>query len=307
MLSKPILLRLHRWITFVFALPLLVVIATGLILSFEPMTEGRRPAVALTEARLLELVRTHDPQGAAVSLAIRGRDDALVLGSPGRAMEIDLASGAVRAGEPSALAALYRWARPVHEHLIFDMGWLVIASTVALLVLAVLGLLMGWPRLRNTLGGWHTVSAWGLLPLVILSPLTGLMIVMGLGNSPPPQGAQGGGGRVPLVEAVAMVARQHDITDLSSIRSRGGRMMARVVIDDRPITYAVTRAGLQPLATNWPRALHEGNWHLTWGPLANAVVSVLFLGLLGTGLTIWLRRTLRQRAIRRERLATARA
>ncbi len=306
MLSKPILLRLHRWITFVFALPLFVVIATGLILSFEPMTESRKPATAPTEARLLELIRTHDPQGAAVSLTIRGRDDTLVLGAPGRLMEIDLASGAVRAGEPSTLAALYRWARPVHERLILDMGWVVIASTVALLVLAVLGVLMGWPRLRNTLGGWHTVSAWSLLPLVILSPLTGLMIVMGLGNSPPLQG--GGGSRVPLVEAVAMVARQHDVADLSSIRSRGGRVMARVVIDERPVAYAMTRAGLQPLAANWPRSLHEGNWHLTWGPLANAVVSVLFLALLGTGLTIWLRRTLRLRAVRRTKLAaTARA
>ncbi len=305
MLSKPILLRLHRWITLVFALPLLVVIATGLILSFEPMTESGRPSTPLTEARLQELIRAHDPQGSATSLTIRGRDDALVLGLPGRSLEIDLASGAARMGEPSTLAALYRWARPVHEHLIFNMGWLVIASTVALLALAVLGVLMGWPRLRNTLGGWHTVSAWGLLPLVILSPLTGLMIVLGLGGSPPPAGGQSAGGRVPLVEAVTMIARQHDIADLSSIRSRGGRNMARVVIDQRPVTYAVTRAGLLPLGTNWPRALHEGNWHLTWGPLANGLVSVLFLGLLGTGLTIWLRRRLKQRTIRRERRAAA--
>ena len=306
-MSKAVLLRLHRWITLVFALPLLVVIVTGLILSFEPMTESVKPSVPLTEARLQELMRTHDPQGAATSLAVRGRDDTLVLGVPGRAMEIDLASGALRTAEPSALAGLYRWARPVHERLVFDMGWLVLASTVALLALAALGMLMGWPRLRNTLGGWHTVSAWVLLPLVILSPATGLMIALGLGNSPPPAGGGPGGGRVALVDVVAMVARQHDVADLSSVRTRGGRMMVRVVPGAQPVVYAVGPSGLRPLATNWPRALHEGNWHVVIGPLANGLVSVLFLGLMGTGLTIWLRRRLKQAAIRRSRLAAAQA
>ena len=66
-------------------------------------------------------------------------------------------------------------------------------------------------------------------------------------------------------------------------------------------------AGLRPLATNWPRALHEGNWNVIVGPLANGLVSVLFLGLVGTGLTIWLRRRLKQAAIRRSRLTAAQA
>jgi uncharacterized iron-regulated membrane protein len=274
------------------------------------MTESVKPSVPVTEARLQELLRTHDPQGAATSLALRGRDNTLVLGAPGRTRDIDLASGALRTAEPSALAGLYRWARPVHEHLVFDMGWLVIASTVALLVLAVLGVLMGWPRLRNTLGGWHTVSAWVLLPLVVLSPATGLMIALGLGNSPPPAGGAPGaapGGRVALVDVVAMVARQHDVADLSSVRTRGGRMMVRVVPGAQPVVYAVSPAGLRPLATNWPRALHEGNWNVIVGPLANGLVSVLFLGLMGTGLTIWLRRRLKQAAIRRSRLTAAQA
>jgi len=306
-MSKAMLLRLHRWVTLVFALPLLVVVVTGLILSFEPMTESVKPTVPLTTERLHDLIRTHDPQGAATSLAVRGRDDTLVLGSPGRAVEIDLATGALRSGPPSALAGLYRWARPVHEHLVFDMGWLVFASTVALLVLAVLGVLMGWPRLRNTLGGWHTVGAWAFLPLVILSPATGLMIALGLGNGPPAGGSSSGGGRVSLVDVVAMVARQHDVADLSSVRTRGGRMMVRVIPGAQPVVYAVGPTGLRPLATNWPRALHEGNWNVIVGPVANGLVSVLFLGLMGTGLTIWLRRRLKQAAIRRSRLATAQA
>jgi uncharacterized iron-regulated membrane protein len=33
---KPWFLKLHRWISLLFALPLVVVLGTGLILSFEP-------------------------------------------------------------------------------------------------------------------------------------------------------------------------------------------------------------------------------------------------------------------------------
>jgi uncharacterized iron-regulated membrane protein len=300
--SKALLLRLHRWLTFVFALPLAVVVVTGLILSFEPVTETGRPSVPLTADRLIGLITQNDPAGTAQGLAIRGRDDTLILSVPGKSTEIDLKTGAVKpADQSSGLSALYRAARPIHERLIYDQGWIVIASTGALLVISGMGLLMGWPRLRNTLGGWHSTAAWVVLPLVILSPLTGLMMVMGLGGSMPPAP----GARVPLVDVVRQVADQHEVADLVAIRGRGGRVMARVVEGTMVINYAVTPSGLRAIPTNWPRALHEGNWNVVAGPLANVVVSVVFLGLIGTGFVIWGRRTWRLRRIRRERLAAA--
>ena len=299
MLLKPILLRLHRWISFTFALPLLVVVVTGLILAFEPATESGRPSVTVDEARIQQLLKTADPAGTATSLALRGRDDTLAVGTPRQGVEVDLATGEVKSAGPSTLNALYSWARPMHEHLIYDAGWLVFASTVALIVVSVIGVLMGWPRFRNTLGGWHSGSAWVLLPLVILSPVTGLMLSLGLGNSGGFGGPGGGaGGRVTLSEAVAMIARQHDVADLTQIRGRGGRLMARVVVGSTPVNYTISKAGLQPLQTNWPRSLHEGTWNTVWGPLANAVVAVLFIVLIATGGTIWARRTWKQRQIR---------
>jgi uncharacterized iron-regulated membrane protein len=306
MLLKPLLLRFHRWISLTFALPLLVVIATGLILSFEPATETGRPSVPLDEARLQSLIKLADPSGTATSLAIRGRDDTLSVGGRGTTVEIDLATGQVREGGTSTLNALYRWARPMHEHLIGDLGWLVLASTIAMLVISALGVLMGLPRFRNTLGGWHNAGAWLLLPLVILSPATGLMLALGLGNGAGFGGPGGGaGGRVTLAETVSLVARQHDLADLAQIRGRGGRLLVRVVVGTTPVTYGASKAGLAPLPTNWSRSLHEGTWNTVWGPLANAVVSLLFLMLLGTGGTIWLRRTLKQRRIRAQKRAPA--
>jgi hypothetical protein len=93
------------------------------------------------------------------------------------------------------------------------------------------------------------------------------------------------------------------LTDIEQLQITPDQM-ARVVIDDRPITYAVTRAGLQPLATNWPRALHEGNWHALWGSGLNLALSLVLAGLWGTGLVIWAKRRFRKRNPR-ARLAAA--
>lgn len=165
-----------------------------------------------------------------------------------------------------------------------------------MLVLALLGVLMGWPRLRNTLGGWHNGAAWVFLPLIVLSPLTGLAIALGISLTP---AAPAGGGarpaRLPLAEAIPLVARAHDLADLTSLRVRGGRLLARVYVDNRLTGVVVTREGLQTPPMNWPRALHEGNWHALWGSGLNLALSLVLAGLWGTGLVIWARRRFRKR------------
>ena len=56
---------------------------------------------------------------------------------------------------------------------------LVISSTIAMVVVMCLGILMGLPKLRNSLSGWHKGTAWFTLPLIVLSPLTGLCLAFG--------------------------------------------------------------------------------------------------------------------------------
>ena len=55
MMLKPYWLRFHRWITLVFALPLLALILSGLVLSLEPLAQRTRPAAPVTEALVLEV------------------------------------------------------------------------------------------------------------------------------------------------------------------------------------------------------------------------------------------------------------
>ena len=169
------------------------------------------------------------------------------------------------------------------------MGWLVTASTFAMLAIATLGILMGLPRLRNTIGGWHNLAAWGALPLVILSPLSGLALAYGITFLP----QQSGPRPVPLsiAKAVEIIAEKNDLSNLIWLRTRGGRQSVRLYTDEGANTSVVTADGLVSGDRNWPRAIHEGNWSRVLAPLSNIIVSVVFIGLWFTGLFIWLRRT----------------
>jgi hypothetical protein len=166
-----------------------------------------------------------------------------------------------------------------------------------MLVIILFGILMGWPRFANTVSGWHKAMAWGLLPLTILSPLTGLFIAAGITlTSPPPPST---GAPLKLTEALRVVARDHDLSALIWLRPQGGRMMARLAEGGEYRVYAVTAEGATAMPRNWPRLWHEGNFAGAWSAAMNVVISIAMVGLLGTGLFIWLRRKLRRRRPRR--------
>ena len=55
-MNNVLLLKLHRWTSLVFALPLLVIIVTGLILSVEPVIQSRGLPAGMADAN----GRTHE-------------------------------------------------------------------------------------------------------------------------------------------------------------------------------------------------------------------------------------------------------
>lgn len=291
-MSKPALLRLHRWITLVFALPLFAIITTGLILSIEPLVQTSGIGGPAIEAgRVVELVKRYDPDGKARGLSINAGSRRMTLQGISTPA-IDLATGeAASAG--STLSNLFLWARFTHERLM-GQAWLVTASTLAMVIILLLGIVMGMPRLRNSLSGWHKGTAWFTLPLILLSPLTGLCMALGLTFQTAPAPAAGSG-PLALPDAVRIVAASHELSHVISIGTRGGRMMARLFDGGELRAYAVTSSEITPLPRNWPRLIHEGNWSALIASPLNVVTSIALLTLLSTGLLIWARRTLRKR------------
>jgi uncharacterized iron-regulated membrane protein len=303
---KAWLLKLHRWVALLFALPLVFVLGTGLILSFEPWLVVRaiEPG-SLTPATIQGLLSRHDPGGLARAIVHRSYDKTLTISAGrGGGTIVDVVAGQALP-EPSALASFLLTMRRMHERLLIDAGWLVVASTVAMLMLALLGVLMGLPRIANTLPGWHKATAWGLLPLIVLSPLTGLLLAWGMTlASPPPAATSAQGAPLRLPDAVRIVGESHDLSTLVWMRPQGGRLLARLVEGGEYRVYAVTREGTTAMPRNWPRLWHEGNFAGAWSALMNVVTSLAMIGLLGTGLWIWVRRQLRRRA-RPQRAASA--
>lgn len=296
---KPLLLRLHRWITLLFALPLAVVVVTGLILSFEPIAmdtglSGR----SVPLARIEQALDKFDPGGKATTLTMRAYEGVAVIserrGPGGQRVELDTLS-LVPPGK-RLWSDVFTTSRRLHESLLLDLKWLVDTSSAAMIVLMAIGLAMGLPFFRNSLGGWHRVTAWGLAPLLILSPLTGLAIAFGVTLSPP--AARPEGGTVTLREAVRTVAARHDLANVVWIRPMGGAMRARVYDGKQAKVFTVTRAGLVAGPQNWPRVWHEGVFAGAWSGLMNVVISLALMLLMVTGLWIWLRRRMRPRRVR---------
>jgi uncharacterized iron-regulated membrane protein len=301
---KAYALRFHRWLALVAAIPLIVVIATGLVLSFEPMAQRMALDQPLTKERMLGFLAEHDAAGKTTGLTLRRYDQTLTLAGagPDGEVEIDLRSGEALDDDNSwSMSEVFRTSRRLHETLMLDMEWLVIASTFAMLAMVFIGLLIGWPRLRHTLGGWHSTSAWLVLPLAVISPLTGLAIAYGITFLPANSGPRPAA--VPIKTAIELISDKHDLSEMTSLRVRGGRLVARIY-DGSHLSSVIVRAdGLQTAPVNWPRAIHEGNWHAWIGGSLNVVASIVFIGLWLTGLIIWTRRKLRQRRPRNRELA----
>ncbi len=141
-------LKFHRWVALLFALPLLFVLGSALILAFEPWAVvGAIEPGSLTPAKVEALLAAHDPGGQARGLTFRTYDKTLTIGG-GRGTAgtvVDITTGKAQPAQ-SALTNVFVTARRIHERLAIDASWLVIASTVVMLVLAALGMLLGLPR-----------------------------------------------------------------------------------------------------------------------------------------------------------------
>ncbi|MDH7794185.1 MULTISPECIES: PepSY-associated TM helix domain-containing protein [unclassified Beijerinckia] len=305
-MSKALLLRLHRWIAVIFAIPLAIIIVTGLLLSLQPLLQAAsvKPA-SITLDKIEGWMQKYDADGKARALSIDTYNSTLTLGGGrgDRGTVIDTRTGAETA-DRDTLSEIIRSSRSLHEHFLFDQRWVVTWSTVAMLFIIVIGTFMGLPRMANTMAGWHKITAWILLPLLALSALSGLFMALGLTFSDPlPRGKP-----VPISDAVRMLAAKHDLSGLDFIRERGGRQMARISDGTTQRTYLVTPEGLKPAPLNLPRTFHEGVFFGMWGGVMNLILSLAFALLLTTGLIIWGRRTFRRRQrTRRPQVAGAAA
>lgn len=296
------LLEFHRWLAIMSSLPLVVLVSTGLVLTFEPAAHLlARKADSLKVGDVIAILDQHDPQGVSGSITYRNYEGTLSIGgvTPSGPIVVDVATRETRSA-PGALARTFLLARALHTKLLYDLKPLVVAATVVLIVLALLGVAMGWPRFENTLSGWHMTAAWIGLPLILLTSVTGLLIAFGVmfgggGGAPKSIGMRKPG--MSMAAVVEAAGRSRDMSGMVWIRAMGPRHMMRYTENGHFRGYFVVSQGVVPVPRNWPRSIHEGLWSVPLGFAMNLAVSLSAILAIVTGLLLWLRRR-RVRAIR---------
>ncbi len=299
-MSAHLFRRLHRWVALLFALPLLVVIVTGLILSAIPIIHAAavRPG-SIAQTRLEEIIRHADPEGIASALTIDWHDRVLTLEGLGKGSKIDIdmdTGGKLNRATP--VSDFIAGAKELHRRFVFGRNYLTIACSFAMIALAILGLGIGFARPRNTLQGWHRIAACGLLPLVAISPLTGALDGLNISFTDRPGTDAPRAPPMPLIEALRQVDARFDPATVYSVTTRGrDGGVARVFDDSGAIVWwRVTGQGLTPAQRNLPREIHEGTWSGVAAGVVNFITAAAILFLLGTGLLIWSRASRRRRA-----------
>lgn len=282
--------QIHRWLAIAVSPFLFLIIVSGMILAFQPIL-AVSPEGGSTPAGLLAALQQADPAGRATSLAFVENGRAFELGSRhnGPAGRFDAVTG-VQTGP--AGSGFYAFARRLHEGLLVHAKWLVTAVTVMTVFLIVSGLLLGWRRLRMSWRGWHAGLGWMALPLVALTPLSGMLLALHIGNGG--IAAQGGGRPLDLAAAIEIASHETDVSHLLSARAiHRGAVVLTLREGVSTVQYVVSdRGGVQRNpGQGWIRAIHAGTWAGAWSGIFTLISVLPLLGLLVTGLVPWIRRS----------------
>lgn len=306
---KPLYLKIHGWLAVIFAVPLAVLCFTGLILALEPIVQytSIEPGT-LTADEISNYLKKYDPEGKGRSLIHRPYENTLTIGGvgPDGEIEIDLVTRepAVEDGGWS-WSEVFRYNRRLHEHFTVAGLDLTIASTVAMVVIILIGVLMGLPKIRNNVAGWHKAAAWYLLPFLVISPLTGLFLPMGVTMNPFSGEQPAKVAALPLAEAVKIVSQSHDLSNVIWLRQRGGRQVVRLWDGQEARAFAVTPDGLKATPRNFSRIIHEGNFLGVWSGVMKLITAAALILLTLTG--VWLFGTKQLRKYQNRKAREARA
>ncbi len=291
---KPMALLFHRWIGLILTPIFLAIIVSGGILAIKPILQdpiiaGASPSVEASS--VLSTLAVIDPNNKANGAWLTEDGKALVVTSnaaKGPNGIYRLESGELVA-ERTSTFDFFATVKAFHKALLFDAGGVVLYATYAMGIIILLGPLLSWLHLRNTLIGWHLAIGWTAWPLLLMLPLTGILMSfhIDIGNQPtfkavsPP---------VSISRSIEIVSTLPDIQGITSARRfKGGNMMVDIETHTGARTYIVDGQG-QATQFSGPgiiKSLHEGLWAGLWSGLLNFIIASLLTIVTVTGFISW--------------------
>lgn len=297
---RSVLRQLHRWIALALTPVFVLVILSGAVLALKPvLTAAPAASVSVSAETVAEALIKIDPRGRATGVIVSPDASTLRVTSKnpvGPSGQYALSTGELTASQPGP--DVFAVVLDLHKNLLLGLGIVVEIAAYAMTVLIVMGLLLGLPRLRNTLAGWHLGIGWLALPLVLLAPLTGALMALHIGGPELPRVQ--GGPPVALAAAITRVAEQGDgAAVLSARRFRGGSALVFTAGPDGQVVRMVQPDGSVNRLSGGPglvHELHEGTWGGAWSAGISFVGALALAGLTGTGAWGWWRRRRQQTA-----------
>ena len=290
------LLFVHRTVALLLAPLVLVLLLSGIVLAFAPLVgDDDPPRSPVDGAKVVATLKAVDPEGSAGLLLVEPAGQVIELRARGQGVRgrFELATGQKLPAQEEAFD-LFATAERLHKGLL--LGANPVMETVAF---AVLGLLLIGPFLVGrfgfkSLGQRH--GSFGLLlwPLLVLPPLTGVMMILHLGEparpaeAPPEQ-------RLSLARGLELAAPRLELTRLVAARRwPSGEVLVYLAAAGGAgeETFKVSANGEAAAFSpprNWPHELHEGRW-ASGASLLNLAAALGLLGLLATGFASWWRR-----------------
>ena len=299
---RPTLLKLHRRIGVGFAPLFLLVALSGAVLAFKPLlneTEHRSDRSAPTH-RLIAFLQRIDPLGLEVdALKIDPRSGHVEVRSANPELQgrYDLETAVLVSDETGERSFdLFGAAKRLHKELLIGVDLPVQIASYLMLFLIISAPLLSWPRLRNTLTGWHRGTGWLLLPLLLALPLTGVLMSLHLGQPELPRMSQPGT-RLSLEQGLRRAVSAHPIEAVNMIRRfRGGTLLLSARHGENERLVIVTDQSAVPIdpRDNLIKTLHEGTWAGPWSGAINLLAALALCLLCCTGFLSWWRRRRRR-------------
>lgn len=294
---RSLLTKIHRYTALAISPFFLVLLLSGLVLSFKPILAPQigghsEPAQLSALKTLLEAQQTVSEVS-----AVQFSPDAsrVYLTNPQGQMAVFDAHTGANLGEAGMGAETYAWFKSLHKKLLWGWGDVVEWATYLIVAVMLVGFaLLMKPKLSSKWLDVHNAVAWLLMPLLLLLPLTAVLMTFKIG-APSFKRVFADGQVYAATEVVAQLAAQPELGKLQSIeRIKGRYQLITVQQAQHSQSYVINEAkqwvAVAPLAY-WPKMLHEGTWsNSSLGGWVNVALSLLLTLLLFTGVYSWGRR-----------------